>query len=225
MGLGVIISLVIIAVVLFLAVKQGWISDRTFNITIGVAGVVGALAAAAVFIIPPAISSESTDTPTTEPIEKPADTSSSTITYLSGISPREISAAGDNYCIGYDPQPAGDTVSCGTVPIILQGQRYLKSLFAHANSTLIFDLNGKYSFFVSSIFLFGSACGDGATFRIELDGKEIYSTPVIKHGDLPRDLRLDVSGGYVLRLETFNGESGDWKCDGTVWGEPYLISK
>jgi hypothetical protein len=45
----------------------------------------------------------------------------------------------------------------------------------------------------------------------------------IEHGDIPRDLRLDIKGGYVLRLETFIGSNGDFMCDGTVWGEPYLI--
>jgi serine/threonine protein kinase len=162
--------------------------------------------------------SKSTQTPFPTATLAPLNT---LITYLSDIRPRVISAAGGNYCIGRDP--VGDPPTCTGARIAVQGTPYPHSLFAHADSTLVFDIEGKYDALVTSIFLFGSACGDGATFRVELDGREIYMSPTIKHGDIPRDLRLDIKGGYVLRLETFIGSNGNSMCDGTVWGEPYLI--
>lgn len=144
-------------------------------------------------------------------------------TYLSELSPRIVEAAGGNYCIGRDP--VGDPPTCTGAKINVQGTPYPHSLFAHADSVLVFDLNGNYETFVTSIILQGGDCGDGASFRIELDGKEVFKSPVIQHGEVPRDLRIDVKNGYVLRLETYTGGNNDYFCDGTIWGEPYLISK
>jgi hypothetical protein len=142
--------------------------------------------------------------------------------FLSDLIPKSIEAAGNNYCVGRDP--VGDPPTCTGAKIEVQGTSYPHSLFAHANSILIFDLNGKYETFATSIFLFGSQCGDGASFRIELDGKEVFNSSTIQHGEIPHDVRIDVRNGYSLRLETYIGSNNDYSCDGTVWGEPYLIS-
>jgi len=145
------------------------------------------------------------------------------ITFLSELSPRIVEAAGGNYCIGRDP--VGDPPSCIGEEIKVKGTPYPHSLFAHADSVLVFDLNGQYDTFVTSIVLQGGDCGDGASFRIELDGKEVFKSSVIQHGEIPRDLRINVKNMYVLRLETYVGGNNDYFCDGTIWGEPYLISK
>jgi hypothetical protein len=79
MGLSVIFALVLIAIVLFLAVRRGWVNQETFNIAIGVAGIVGALAAAAVFIVPSPLPPASTDTSTTEAPSSPTFTQTTDI--------------------------------------------------------------------------------------------------------------------------------------------------
>ena len=144
-----------------------------------------------------------------------------TITYLSDVPLHKISVAGNNYCVGRDP--IGDPPTCTGSYIELDGILYSHSLFSHADSALVFDIEGIYDTFVASSFLFGSDCGDGAAFRVDLDGHELYTSPTIKHGDIPHNIRLDVKDGHFLRLETSMGSDGDNDCDGTVWGEPYLI--
>ncbi len=145
------------------------------------------------------------------------------ITFLAELSPRVSEAAGGNYCIGRDP--VGDPPSCIGAKIAVYGTPYPHSLFAHADSTLVFDLNGQYETFITFIVLQGGDCGDGASFRIELDGQEVYKSHIVQHGEVPHDLRIDVRDGHILRLETYTGENNDYFCDGTIWGEPYLISK
>ncbi len=162
---------------------------------------------------------ESTNSPTTSPsLIAPSEN----IVYLSALSPQIVDTAGGNYCIGRDP--VGDPPTCTGAAIEVNGIPYPHSLFAHANSTLVYDLNGRYDTFVTSIFLFGSTCGDGASFGIQLDGKEVFSSPNIKHGDAPRGISISVKNANILRLDTSTGPNGDYSCDGTVWGEPHLIS-
>jgi len=144
------------------------------------------------------------------------------VVFLSDLTPKSIEAAGNNYCIGRDPM--GDPPTCIGAEIEVQGTPYPHSLFAHANSILIFDLNGKYETFATSIFLFGSQFGDVASFRIELDVKELFNSSIIQHGEIPHDVRIDVRNVYSLRLETYAGSNNNYSCDGTVWGEPYLTS-
>jgi hypothetical protein len=184
-----------------------------------------ALASAAAVIIAALVSNSKYQSPLAAPSTSATiqqTPQSSSITFLSDLSPRTIDAAGDNYCIGRDP--VGDPPTCTGAKIEVQGTPYPHSLFAHADSTLVFELNGQYDTLVTSIVLQGGNCGDGASFRIELDGKEVFKSPIIQHEEIPHDIRIDVRNGYVLRLETDTGGNGDYMCDGTIWGEPYLIS-
>lgn len=59
MGIALIIVFAVILIVLFLAVKWGWISKEDWEILVGIAAIISALAALAVFLIPPARSTES----------------------------------------------------------------------------------------------------------------------------------------------------------------------
>lgn len=139
--------------------------------------------------------------------------------FLSDHYPLAVQAAGDNFCIGKDP--------IGTPPVCIfeltrNGKAYPHSIFAHANSVVVYDLAGQFEELQVDLLLMGSACGDGAVFSIFLDDVGIYQSALLTHYDDPVRVRLSVSGGRILRLETSIGPNGNLDCDGTVWGEPWL---
>lgn len=103
------------------------------------------------------------------------------------------------------------------------GRDYPSGLFAHAPSELKFSLGGKYITFVSDITINETACGDGASFAVSVDDREIYHSKNILPSSGATPLTLDVSGGQTLKLRTISG--ADMSCDWTIWGDPYLIKK
>lgn len=117
--------------------------------------------------------------------------------------------------------PASDANFSEGQELFSHGNSYPMGLFAHAPSTLVYDLNGGYSKFISDILVQDNACGDGAEFAVQLDGSEIYSSGVLKAVNDPLHISLDISGGKELKLFTLT--SGDNSCDWTIWGNPYLV--
>ncbi|HEY5982327.1 MAG TPA: NPCBM/NEW2 domain-containing protein, partial [Anaerolineales bacterium] len=102
------------------------------------------------------------------------------------------------------------------------GKEYRSGLFAHSPSDLRYVLDGKFAAFQTEISIQESACGDGASFAVLLDGKEIYDSGTMLPADAPRPVDLDVNGGRLLVLKTMSGS--DISCDWTIWGDPYLVS-
>jgi hypothetical protein len=91
---------------------------------------------------------------------------------------------------------------------------------SHANSRLVWNLNGKYNKFYSYIGLDDeSACGNGAIWVVKGDGRELYRSKVLTSRELD-SLIVDVSGINVLELETLN--NGDKDCDHTDWAGAWL---
>lgn len=102
-------------------------------------------------------------------------------------------------------------------------REYPYGLFAHAPSELKYALDGKYISFITEIGINETACGDGASFVVNLDDREIYRSENMLPSDNHISLELDVSGGKVLTLRTLSGN--DMSCDWTIWGDPYLVKK
>jgi hypothetical protein len=120
--------------------------------------------------------------------------------------------------------PAQDTGMTPGQIIFSHEQEYPYGLFAHAPSKLQYALDGRYTTFVTEINIKETACGDGASFLVSLDGKEIYRSDVMKAGSETIPLSLDVTGGKRLQLQTLSG-GDDNSCDWTIWGDPYLVMK
>jgi hypothetical protein len=112
-------------------------------------------------------------------------------------------------------------------PLTLAGKVYPKGVGVHADSELIYELKSEYKRFVSVIGLDDEmiAFGEGnIIFEIEIDGKKIISSPVVRAGeyiyvDLPipagsKTIRLSVFGGGINI--GINGAHGDWADAGFV---------
>jgi hypothetical protein len=91
---------------------------------------------------------------------------------------------------------------------------------AHANSKLVWALNGLYKKFHSHIGLDDeSACGNGAVWVVKGDGKLLYSSRVLNSHEIDF-LSIDIEGVDILELETL--DSGDKDCDHTDWAGAWL---
>jgi 5'-nucleotidase len=125
------------------------------------------------------------------------------------------------WTLGKGRFPALDAgmVPCDT--IVSHRKEYPFGLFAHSPSKLQYAIDGNYKTFVAEISIKETACGDGASFAVRVDDREIYRSDNMLPSSKPISLSLDVTGGKVLTLETISGN--DISCDWTIWGDPYLV--
>jgi hypothetical protein len=136
--------------------------------------------------------------------------------------PTQLESVG-YWTLGKGVYPAVDMGMMTGQVISSHGREYPYGLFVHAPSELHYALDGKYTTFVTEISVKETACGDGGTFVVSVDGKELYRSEQMTARDETIPLSLDVTDGKVLKLETFSGD--DMSCDWTIWGDPYLIRK
>jgi len=62
--------------------------------------------------------------------------------------------------------------------------------------------------------------GDGVNYIIQLDGAEVYKSPVLSSSSKPVDVQVPVSGGRELALIV--DARSDMDCDWAIWGDPRL---
>ncbi len=141
--------------------------------------------------------------------------------YLIDMKP--ISESVGFWTLGKGKYPASDEGMINDQVISSHGTEYPNGLFAHASSKLRFTLDGNYTSFATTISIKETACGDGASFVVNLDGKEIYRFENMLASSEPIPLTLDVTGGKILELLTISG--ADMSCDWTIWGDPYLVKE
>lgn len=105
--------------------------------------------------------------------------------------------------------------------ILLQvgGRFHAKGIYGHANSSFVFNLDGKWSQFEATVGLQAGAKGLDE-FIVKGDGRELYRSKEIA-GSVAREFKISVKG--VKRLElisksTITSKGGGW----TVWASPLL---
>lgn len=107
--------------------------------------------------------------------------------------------------------------------ISLQGKRYYKGLGIHANCELTYKLDSLYKRFFSMIGLDDeSGKGGSVKFAVYLDKRKAYESELIKWGDKPKKVDLNVENAQELRLVVTDG--GDWLIlDRAAWAGARLI--
>ena len=166
----------------------------------------------------------SIDTPITGPV------------YLSNLEPVSAEVGSARFGVGVWTYTEGD-VQEGSV-IKSRGIEYPHGLFAHAPSTVIYELNGEFSSFHTKIFVHGYNDGcdystsyspdknyyNGVIFIIYVDFTKVYESPRIKGTPptIPVDVSVDVTGADALMLVVDEVEQVNY-CDISVWGDPYLL--
>jgi len=99
---------------------------------------------------------------------------------------------------------------------------YPKGFATHANSKIVFDLGKKFEKFATDYGIDSDAGANGSViFEIWGDGKQLFSSKIIKKFDLPQRIEVNVKG--VKTLELIAKDAGDGIIDDHAdWLEPVL---
>jgi hypothetical protein len=106
-------------------------------------------------------------------------------------------------------------------PLVVRGKHFLKGLGMHSASRLTYRLDGGYRQFDAAVALDDSADGRGSvTFGVYVlrDGQwqEAYKSGIVRGGDAPRPVSVDVRGARGLTLTVDYADRGD-EMDRAVW--------
>jgi len=104
------------------------------------------------------------------------------------------------------------------------GQEYKKTLYAHAETEIVFALPEGYTHFVAAAGFGDPVVPRGSVvFRVLVDGKEKYRSGVYRQGPL-LPVVVNVKGAKKLELVTEDGGDGIYH-DYVWWGEARLVKK
>lgn len=112
-------------------------------------------------------------------------------------------------------------------PIEVLGKRYLKGIGMHSASRLTYRFDGAYQRFDAAVAIDDSAKGRGSvTFGAYLlrDGKwvEAYKSGIVRGGDAPLPVSIDLRGARGLTLTVDYADRGD-ELDHAVWLDARLV--
>lgn len=107
--------------------------------------------------------------------------------------------------------------------ILLGGKRYERGVGSHAPGVFYLELDGNTERFQAEVGLDDEVGGQGSiTIKVVGDGKPLFESAVIKGGDAPAVLDLDVSGLRLLTL--IMGDAGDGiSYDNVDWADAKFI--
>ena len=102
----------------------------------------------------------------------------------------------------------------------IDGEPFRYGIGSHANSSIEIPLARGYDWLHVVVGLDDeSACGDGAFFAVEADGREIYRSKKLYTTEKER-LKLNVKGATSLNLRVLMGDNKD--CDHGDWADAWL---
>ena len=100
-------------------------------------------------------------------------------------------------------------------PLTIGGQRFRRGIGTHANSEVVYRLEGKYGRFQAwagpDMATLGTMC-----FAVVVDGQERWKSGKMSRGDAPQRVDVDVTGAQELRLlvddagDNIMGDHADW---------------
>lgn len=106
------------------------------------------------------------------------------------------------------------SMSIGGVPC-------LRGLGTHAASRIVYDTAGAYATFEASVGMNGAATGT-LVFAVKGDGETLWESGIVRGGEAPVAVRVDVSG--VKELELIVGDAGDGiTADHANWADAKLL--
>lgn len=122
---------------------------------------------------------------------------------------------------GWGTTHAGKSV--GGHPIRLGNKIYPHGIGTHANGEIDIDLRGGAKRFLADVGVDQEAGHRGSVrFIVDVDGKQVVKTPVLRGGDKPRRIELNLTGAREMRLiVTDAGDGNTW--DHADWAGAMLI--
>ena len=120
-------------------------------------------------------------------------------------------------------QSNGSTSANDGTTMMINGVSFSKGLGVHAYSEVLYDLNGLYTSFETSMGVDDETCNDGSVvFNIYLDDILTYQSPLLTQADNALFVEIDVTGKNQLKLIVTDG-NGSVTCDHADWAEARLI--
>ncbi|MBA4018867.1 MAG: hypothetical protein C0483_16995 [Pirellula sp.] len=117
----------------------------------------------------------------------------------------------------------GVDTSVGGGPLCVGGKRYFKGLGMHSTSRLSFPIAAGMRKFAAELALDDDAEGRGSvTFRVFVDKEERYRSEIIRGGQTPLPMEVDVAGGSQLSLIVDFADHGD-EQDHADWLNARLV--
>ena len=118
-----------------------------------------------------------------------------------------------------DKAPAG-----GTITLVRQGlaATYTKGIGVHANSEVVYHIEGKgYDFFESYIGIDQAVKGQAssATFEVYVDGEKVLDSDVFGSSTEHEFVKIPVTGAREVKLVTTDAKSNGNTADHTVWAD------
>lgn len=103
------------------------------------------------------------------------------------------------------------------------GRRYLKGLGLTSTARLTYALDPAHKKFAAEIAIDDDAAGRGSVmFRVFVDAEERFRSEVVRGGDAPRPITVDVAGGRTLSLVVDFAERAD-ELDHADWLNARLL--
>jgi aryl-phospho-beta-D-glucosidase BglC (GH1 family) len=108
--------------------------------------------------------------------------------------------------------------------ITLNGKTYTKGLGVHANSTITYALDGKYSQFISDIGIDDEVGSYGSVaFQVWADGAKPYDSGTMYGNTETKQVKVDVTGKKELKLVVTSAD-GSIVADHADWADAKLMS-
>ncbi len=141
------------------------------------------------------------------------------LVYLSDLKPSQ--AEQTPYIEGEYPHRLNQSV--GGRPIRLAGKSYRRGIGVHARSSIAFTLEGKFKTFAATLGVDSEVGAHGSVlFRVYGDEKRLFESQVVRGGDDPIEISLDVNNVHSLRLEVDYADNGD-VADPADWADARLL--
>ncbi|OMD74395.1 hypothetical protein BSK48_00800 [Paenibacillus odorifer] len=125
--------------------------------------------------------------------------------------------------VGWGELKKDKAVSGGIITLVRQGlaATYAKGIGVHANSEVVYDIEGKgYDFFESYIGIDQAMKGkpSSATFAVYVDGEQKFESDVFRAGTEHQFVKIPVTGAREVKLVTTDAKDGN-ASDHTVWAD------
>jgi hypothetical protein len=118
-------------------------------------------------------------------------------------------------------------LSIGGNTLTLDGQTFTTGIGTHAASTIVYNLNGAYTTFTSTVGIDDeeNAGGTGSVdFQVIGDGKVLYDSGILHNRQNPGEINVSVAGVKTLTLVATNGVTGSIDYDHSDWAGAMLYT-
>ncbi|MHB8956483.1 MAG: NPCBM/NEW2 domain-containing protein [Pirellulaceae bacterium] len=109
------------------------------------------------------------------------------------------------------------------LPLRIAEKTFQKGLGLHANADLAVSLEGRYEAFTAEVGVLSSQQPGGTVvFQVDVDGRRQYDSGVVRQGEPPRKIHVNVAGAQQLALHVTDAGDGILN-DAANWGEARLL--